>query len=155
MVCAINCTSAPLLAWFVLRTQYLVRRTFSETFHCLPSSFLSPLRGFDTEIAHCDAICTLSTGLFPAIDRIVQAVEASLKNAEYIFIDEIGKMELLSTRFKRFVDDVFTRNKPVIATVHRHLVARYRNEGQVFLLTRDNFEQIRNAIQAELNTSEK
>jgi nucleoside-triphosphatase len=35
-----------------------------------------------------------------AIDRIVAKIETSLAPAHFIFIDEIGKMELFSNRFK-------------------------------------------------------
>src|SRR5438094_7687160 len=52
-----------------------------------------------------------------AIEKIVTRVEESLGSARFIFIDEIGKMELLLERFEQFVDEVFSLNKPVIAVV--------------------------------------
>src|SRR5262249_29674113 len=52
-----------------------------------------------------------------SIDRIVAKIETSLPSARFIFIDEIGKMELFSERFKEFVDRVFSLGKPVIAVV--------------------------------------
>ena len=87
-----------------------------------------------------------------AIDRIVTKVESSLSSARFIFIDEIGKMELFSKRFKEFVDRVFSVGKPVIAVVHRNLVPKYKDKGRLVLLTRSNFEKARGEILAELKS---
>jgi nucleoside-triphosphatase len=81
-----------------------------------------------------------------AVDRIVANVELSLQSARFIFIDEIGKMELFSTRFKRFVDHVFTLDKTLVAVIHRSLVPQYREKGRVFSVTRDNFDAIHRSI---------
>src|SRR5215467_5211086 len=78
-----------------------------------------------------------------AIDRMVAKVESSLARARYIFIDEIGKMELFSSRFKEFVQHVFLLDKPVVAVVHRSLVSRYCDRGILFTVTRNNFEEVR------------
>src|SRR5262245_36121763 len=42
------------------------------------------------------------------IDEIVHVIEESLDDAGFIFVDEIGKMELFSERFRKFVDEIFT-----------------------------------------------
>jgi nucleoside-triphosphatase len=89
------------------------------------------------------------------IDEIVRKIEASLAAADFVFIDEIGKMELLSRSFEAFVERVFSVDKPVVAVVHRYFVSRYRNKGRVFVLTRDNFEQVRNSTLAELKAAAK
>jgi nucleoside-triphosphatase len=85
-----------------------------------------------------------------AIDRMVGKVESSLAFARIIFIDEIGRMELFSSRFKEFADRVFSLDKPVIAVVHRSLVREYQNKGRLFTLTRNNFDDVQMAILAEL-----
>src|SRR5262249_48760206 len=77
-----------------------------------------------------------------AIDRIVAKIETSLPSARFIFIDEIGKMELFSTRFKEFVDRVFSLGKPIVAVVHRNLVRKFEDKGRLLLLTRSNFEEV-------------
>ena len=87
-----------------------------------------------------------------AIDRIVTKVESSLASAHFIFIDEIGKMELFSNRFKELVDHVFALGKPVVAVVHRNLVRQYANKGRLFTLTRSNFEEVRSEILAKLQS---
>jgi nucleoside-triphosphatase len=84
------------------------------------------------------------------VDEIVQRIAASLDTADFVFIDEIGKMELLSKNFETFIEHVFSLDKPVVAVVHRNFVSRYRSKGSVFVLTRNSFEQVRNSILAEL-----
>ena len=85
-----------------------------------------------------------------AIDRMVKRIESSLVPARFVFIDEIGKMELFSDRFREFVERVFSLGKPVIAVVHRSLVSQYRRKGVVFLVTRKNFEEVRTAVLEQL-----
>jgi nucleoside-triphosphatase len=87
------------------------------------------------------------------VDEIVQRIEASLDTADFVFIDEIGKMELLSKNFETFIEHVFSLDKPVVAVVHRNFVSRYRSKGSVFVLTRNSFEQVRNSILAELTAA--
>ena len=84
------------------------------------------------------------------VDEILQKTEASLETAEFVFIDEIGKMELLSRNFEAFIDKVFSLDKPVVAVVHRNYVSRYRSLGRVFVVTRNSCEDVRNSILAEL-----
>lgn len=81
-----------------------------------------------------------------ALDEMVAVIEGSIPMADFIFIDEIGKMELLSKTFERFVEQVFSLDKPVIAVVHRNFVSRYRGKGKLFTLTRTNFEEVRRSI---------
>jgi nucleoside-triphosphatase THEP1 len=88
-----------------------------------------------------------------AIDRIIEKIELSLPSARFIFIDEIGKMELFSKRFEEFVAHVFSLDKTLSAAVHRSLVAQYRDKGRLFSLTRDNFEDVRMSILFELRLS--
>src|SRR5262249_39756102 len=80
------------------------------------------------------------------IDEMVRKVAASLDRADFVFIDEIGKMELFSKAFEEFVEHVFSLDKPLIAVVHRNLVSRYRKRGHLFVLKRDNFEEVRKSI---------
>jgi nucleoside-triphosphatase len=83
------------------------------------------------------------------VDEMVRRIRPTLDSADLICIDEIGKMELFSTEFEKFVDHAFSLDKPMIAVVHRSFVSRYRNRGQVFSVTRANFEQVRQSILAE------
>jgi nucleoside-triphosphatase len=87
-----------------------------------------------------------------AIDRIVAKIELSLPSARFVFIDEIGKMELLSNRFNEFLHHVFSLDKPIMAVVHRNLVRKYENKGRLFNLTRGDFEEVRAEILAEIKS---
>jgi nucleoside-triphosphatase len=66
-------------------------------------------------------------------------------------IDEIGRMEMLSARFARFLDKVLESRTPLIATIHREYVGSYGASGEVLTLTSDN----RNAVYAELLSKAK
>ena len=87
-----------------------------------------------------------------AIDRIVAKIELSLPSARFVFIDEIGKMELLSNRFNEFLHHVFSLDKPIIAVVHRNLVGNYEDKGRLFNLTHSEFEKVRAEILAEIKS---
>jgi len=87
-----------------------------------------------------------------AIGRMVAKIESLLASARFIFIDEIGKMELFSNRFQELVDRVFSLHKPVVAVLHRKLVRQYKDKGRLFTLTRGNFEEIHSEILAELHS---
>jgi len=88
-----------------------------------------------------------------AIDEMIEAVQSTLDAADFIFIDEIGKMELLSKGFEAFIDHVFLLDKPIVAVVHRSFVSRYRSKGRVFVLTHGNFEDVRKAVLTEIKTA--
>jgi nucleoside-triphosphatase THEP1 len=81
-----------------------------------------------------------------AIDRMVVRIESSLDAADFIFIDEVGRMELFSKEFQDFVEHVFSLHKPVVAVIHRSLVPRYQKKGNLFTVNRRNFEEVRQAI---------
>lgn len=63
----------------------------------------------------------------PAMERV--------DSYDVFIIDEIGRMELKSQRFNRLLDKVFESPTPVIATLHRDYVDRYRVSGDVVRLT--------------------
>lgn len=55
------------------------------------------------------------------IDRIgVAAIEKVMQNKRLVIIDEIGKMELFSARFKEAVRKVFNSGISILATIHQH-----------------------------------
>lgn len=85
-----------------------------------------------------------------AVDAMVEKIEESLDRADYVFIDEVGKMELFSKKFEAFVEHVFSLDKPVVAVVHRTLVPRYRRKGLLFTVTRETFDEVLRAILGEL-----
>ncbi len=86
-----------------------------------------------------------------AIDRIVKEAEKSFEEAEFIFIDEIGKMELFSNAFKQMLAKLIASNKILIATVHRAYIEDYKKKGLFFWLERHKIKQIKEEIIDLLN----
>lgn len=75
---------------------------------------------------------------------------ASYGESEYVVIDEIGMMEFYSEKFKNTMEMVIRSTKPVIATLSRRFVKRYKNKGKIHYLTRDNFEEVYSRILDEI-----
>ena len=61
-------------------------------------------------------------------------------------IDEIGKMEFFAERFRKFVDDVIKEKVNLIAVVHRNYANRFSKYGDVVVLKKDNYNEIRSLI---------
>jgi nucleoside-triphosphatase len=67
--------------------------------------------------------------------------------ADAILIDELGKMELASSAFRRVVAELVERDTPVVATVHafRHPFTdalKRRPDAEIVHLTRENRERL-------------
>jgi nucleoside-triphosphatase THEP1 len=82
------------------------------------------------------------------IEKIaVQSIEEAISQKELIVIDEIGKMELLSSLFRQAVLRALDCPKPLIATLHRGddpflKSIRERDDTFVFWLTQQNRKEI-------------
>lgn len=72
------------------------------------------------------------------IDYIVDRFEEGMDKADILIIDEIGKMEFFSEKFRELVKGIFKSDKPLIAVIHRSLVDRYRNRGELILVEKSN-----------------
>ncbi|CAB50178.1 NTPase [Pyrococcus abyssi] len=80
-------------------------------------------------------------------DRVaIPAISRALRDADIIIIDEIGPMEFKSNEFLKALGLVLKSEKPLLATVHRKLVDRYRPLGRYYWLTPEN----RNEVFAEI-----
>lgn len=80
------------------------------------------------------------------IDKILDKFLESLDKAEIVFIDEIGKMEYFSPKFKETLKKVFDSKKLVIATVGLPFVNKFRDKTNVYYLE-DNLEEVFEEIQ--------
>lgn len=74
------------------------------------------------------------------------AIERALEEAELIVIDEVGPMELKSSRFIAAVEKALASQKHLLVTVHRasnhHLAYRIRHEVDLLIrLTQSNREE--------------
>lgn len=76
------------------------------------------------------------------IDEIIAGLEKIWQSREIIFIDEIGKMEFFSEKFKKFINTLLKSNRIVIATLHRVYVKKFEKYGKIYWLTKENFDEV-------------
>lgn len=76
------------------------------------------------------------------INEIVDKATKISKEKKIIFIDEIGKMEFYSEKFKNFINELLASDKKIIATLHRDFIKEFEKYGKIFWLTKENFEDI-------------
>ncbi len=76
------------------------------------------------------------------IDIILDKFLDSYEGSEYVVIDEIGKMELRSKKFREVLGKILRSNKTVIATVSKKLANDYQTQGALYELRKDNFEDV-------------
>jgi len=84
------------------------------------------------------------------IDKIMDKFLEAYENSEYVVIDEIGIMEFYSEKFKDTIQMVMNSNKAVIATLSKKFVKEYRRKGEIYYLTRDNFDEIYTKVLSQL-----
>ncbi|WP_457754172.1 NTPase [Thermococcus sp.] len=85
------------------------------------------------------------------LDKIgVSAIRRAIRNADVIIIDEIGAMEFKSKEFAKVIEEALRNEKPLLATLHRRWVHRFRNRGKLYVITVENREKIREEILHEL-----
>jgi len=113
--------------------------------------------GQEGVLASVDIISNHKVGKYgvdiEAIDRVgVPAIRDAMKHDELIVVDEIGRMELTSKRFRDLVAQVLDSPKPVLGTVaikntHFAKKANEREDTKIIRLTRANFSEIETHIQ--------
>ncbi|AEH24370.1 NTPase [Pyrococcus yayanosii] len=73
------------------------------------------------------------------LERVgVPAIRRAIESADVVIIDEIGAMEFKSNEFVRVLGEALKAEKPLLATVHRRYVDRYRVLGEYYWLTPEN-----------------
>jgi nucleoside-triphosphatase len=110
------------------------------------------LDGQETVLAHVDISSSHQVSKYrvdtDSLDRVgVSALRQALKESDLIVIDEIGKMELLSPRFKEAVTQAINSGKKVLGTImlNSHPFAdeiKRHSEVEVLLVTRDNRPEV-------------
>lgn len=88
----------------------------------------------------------------------VKAIEEALKNKDIIIIDEIGKMELFSKRFKRVVLETLDSAKRLLGVIHIAKTEflnriRKRKDIEIFEVNQDNHAEILNKVNSMLKQS--
>jgi nucleoside-triphosphatase len=68
----------------------------------------------------------------------LKALDFSLKNCDVIAIDEIGRMEFFSLKFKEKIYEILNSNKIIIAVLHRDFINQFRKYGEIIEVTLEN-----------------
>ncbi len=76
------------------------------------------------------------------IDAIMDKFLENYESSEYVIIDEIGMMEFYSKKFRETVRMVLSSDKKVVATLSKKFVKEYKDKGQIYTLTRENFDDV-------------
>ena len=84
------------------------------------------------------------------VDAIMDKFLESYETSEYVIIDEIGMMEFYSRKFRETVRMVLDSDKIIVSTLSKRFVKRYKDKGQVFFLTRENFDEIYNRVLSQI-----
>jgi nucleoside-triphosphatase len=80
------------------------------------------------------------------IDAIMDKFLESYESSECVIIDEIGMMEFYSKKFRETVKMVLNSDKKVVATLSKRFVKKYKDKGQIYILTRENFDEVWNKV---------
>lgn len=82
-----------------------------------------------------------------AVDEAAGELLRANEDAELFLVDEIGKMECLSSRFVSVINEILAGDKPVIATIARKgsgLIAdaKARSDSDLWEVTRENRDRL-------------
>ncbi|MBO3757706.1 MAG: DUF2478 domain-containing protein, partial [Candidatus Brockarchaeota archaeon] len=78
-----------------------------------------------------------------ALDKIaIKAIDFAVENCDVICVDEIGKMEFFSEKFKSKISSLMLINKPIVAVLHRAFVNQFKKYGEVIEVTPANREKL-------------
>jgi len=84
------------------------------------------------------------------IDKIVNKFLENFDSAGYIFIDELGKMEMFSKKFKIMLEKILNSKKIMIVTLHRAFIKQYKDKGKFFWLEKNKAEKVKADILKEI-----
>ncbi len=93
-----------------------------------------------------------------SLDRVgVTAIERAVRECELVVIDEIGKMELLSARFREAVANIVNSGKRLLATIMLNPnpyadAIKSLPQAKLVNLTRSNHPQVMAELKDWLNT---
>lgn len=100
------------------------------------------LDGEDGVLAHVDCSSNFKVGKYrvdlDSFERVaIPAMENAIKNKSIIVVDEIGKMELFSMKFKELVKTILEGEKPLLGVVKEEddaFTAAIKKRGDVTLI---------------------
>ena len=92
----------------------------------------------------------------PDFERVaLPALSFALKECDVLCLDELGKMEFFSSKFKQKVDEILRSVKPIIAVIHHDYANNYEKVGRLLYITPENREKIVGIIVSEMNSLRK
>ena len=113
---------------------------------------IATLEGQEAVLAHVCISSPHQIGKYKvdidALDRVgISALRRALTENDLIVIDEVGKMELLSPRFREVVTRAMNSGKKVLGTImlNHHPFAdeiKRHPQAEVLLVTRDNHTEV-------------
>lgn len=77
----------------------------------------------------------------------LKALQHAVEKCDVIAIDEIGKMELKSGKFRQLLGEILNSDKKVIAVLHRDYKESFGSFGKVYELTKDNRDAVAREIE--------
>ena len=83
-------------------------------------------------------------------DVAIPALKLALEKCDVVIIDEIGKMEFFSNKFKKALEEVLNSDKVLLAVLHRAYLNKFRRYGEVFWLEKGHFEEVKEKIKERL-----
>lgn len=84
-------------------------------------------------------------------DKIaLKAIDFAIENCDVVCVDEIGKMEFFSGKFKDKINSLMLLNKPTIAVLHRDFVSQFKRYGEVIEVTPANREKLSKELATRL-----
>jgi nucleoside-triphosphatase len=117
---------------------------------------IATLDGQEATLAHIDISSPHRVSKYKvdigALDIVgISALRRALTESDLIVVDEIGKMELLSPRFREVVTQAMNSGKKILGTImlNHHPFAdeiRRHPRVEVLVLTRDNRTEVMNKV---------
>lgn len=76
-------------------------------------------------------------------DKIaIRAIDFAIANCDIVCVDEIGKMEFFSEKFRNKINSLMLLSKPILAVLHRDFVNQFRKYGEIIEVTPMNRENL-------------
>jgi nucleoside-triphosphatase len=117
---------------------------------------LVTLDGKDVVLSHVDFKSPYRVGKYgvnvEGLEQVgVTALLSAMRDCDMVVVDEIGKMEMLSLKFRDAITRLIDSNQRMLGTIllHNHMwsdVIKARPEVQVIMLNRDNNAQVLNEV---------
>ncbi len=115
--------------------------------------YISDFSGNQTVMADVNFKSSYQVGKYgvnlKAFEKI--AIPAMEKDADLIVVDEIGKMEIFSSKFRKTLEKIFNSSKPVLATIKERdceftSKLKARSDVKVFKLTPSNRDKVEKSV---------